>query len=251
MSTLKQSDKQDSYSTGMVRDSQEGKTRPDLISPYFIKRLADRLRDGAEHYGERNWELGQPMSRALASLERHLLEYKLHELDEDHLAGAAFNLMVLMHQEEMLAAGAIPVALDDLAPPLDEIAWKPVSEMDAPVINAVSIDGKYYDRTDPGFDEALYRVLNSNSSKVPVAAAHAATDEEPPAVEDARPPWPEFLPAGVQEDLAILRAWYQERKLLHLAPGDVYDMLQNAGLGGESTLEMPSREDFAEWLRDQ
>lgn len=90
------------FGTGAVRDTQEGKSRPDLISPYFLMRLGDLLARGAVKYGERNWEKGQSTSRALASCMRHLVQYMMGDVSEDHIAAVAFNAMVIIdHQERV------------------------------------------------------------------------------------------------------------------------------------------------------
>src|SRR5690606_19323431 len=46
------------FETGAIRDSNEGKPRPDLISPYFTERLGYRLAEGAKKYGANNWQKG-------------------------------------------------------------------------------------------------------------------------------------------------------------------------------------------------
>jgi len=97
------------YESGAQRENKEHKSRPDLISPYFQERLGFVLRDGAKIYSERNWELGIPDSSFLQSLERHLLAYKMgisHGLsennkEEDHLGHLAYNVMGLIHNEEV------------------------------------------------------------------------------------------------------------------------------------------------------
>lgn len=89
------------FSTGAVRDSNEGKSRPDLISPYFTERLGYRLAEGAKKYAERNWEKGIPDAAFLESLERHLVAYKMGKTDEDHAAAIAFNIMGIIHNEEV------------------------------------------------------------------------------------------------------------------------------------------------------
>ncbi len=89
------------FESGAVRDSNEGKSRPDLISPYFTNRLGHRLAYGAKKYKERNWEMGIPSPVFLESLERHLVAYKMGLKDEDHLGAIAFNIMGLIHNEEI------------------------------------------------------------------------------------------------------------------------------------------------------
>jgi hypothetical protein len=90
------------FETGAVRDSNKGKSRPDLISPYFTNRLGFRLAYGIEKgYGENNWKKGIPNEAFLESLERHLVAYKMGKTDEDHAAAIAFNIMGIIHNEEV------------------------------------------------------------------------------------------------------------------------------------------------------
>jgi hypothetical protein len=63
------------------------------------------MRKGAEKYSERNWEKGIPISRCIASLERHLQQYKTGLMDEDHLAAIAVNAQFIMHFEAMVEKG--------------------------------------------------------------------------------------------------------------------------------------------------
>ena len=97
---VKDSGERQSFETGMVRDIQEGKPRIDLISPLFLTRLGTHLAKGAEKYSENNWMKGQPYTRALASICRHLVAYQMGKVDEDHLAAIAFGVMALCHYEE-------------------------------------------------------------------------------------------------------------------------------------------------------
>lgn len=97
------------FPSGAKRSSNKGKSRPDLISPYFSDRLGIRLAEGANFAGDRNWEKGIPDSAAIESLERHLIAikqklqfgYSVNYSNEDHEGGAAFNLMVLIHNQEI------------------------------------------------------------------------------------------------------------------------------------------------------
>ncbi len=111
---MKNSGKRQTFATGAVRDSDETKPRIDLISPFFLERVGERMRTGAKTYGERNYELGIPISRSLASLYRHLVKYHAGERDEDHLAGAVCNLVFMIHVEEMVRRGVLPPSLLDL-----------------------------------------------------------------------------------------------------------------------------------------
>ncbi len=113
-SELKDSGKRQDFETGAVRDAAEDKSRPDLVSPYFMERIGDHLDKGARKYSERNWEMGIPISRCIASLERHLMQYKMGLVDEDHLAAIACNIMFTIHYEEMIKRNLLPDKLDDL-----------------------------------------------------------------------------------------------------------------------------------------
>lgn len=98
---VKDSGKRQGFETGAVRDTQDDKPRPDLISPFMKWRLGMHLAKGAKKYSERNWEKGFPFSRLLASAERHLTEFEMGLTDEDHLAACIFNLMAIMHFQEV------------------------------------------------------------------------------------------------------------------------------------------------------
>lgn len=100
------------FQTGAKREDKSSKSRPGLISPYFIERLGFVLAKGAKDHGDRNWEKGLPNEETLDSLERHIMAYKMslskgytktsNSEGDDHLAQAAFNLMVLIHNDEIL-----------------------------------------------------------------------------------------------------------------------------------------------------
>lgn len=113
-STMHDSGKRQEFTTGAVRDTAEGKSRPDLISPYAQMRKGEWLRLGAEKYAERNWEKGIPIARCIASIERHIQEYKMGLLNEDHLAAIAVNAEFIMHFEAMIERGLLPAELDDM-----------------------------------------------------------------------------------------------------------------------------------------
>jgi hypothetical protein len=112
---MNDSGKRETFSTGAVRDTAEGKPRPELISPFATEKLAWWLQLGAEKYAPRNWEAGIPLSRCLASAQRHLLKYQQGVEDgEDHLTAAYCNLMFMIHITEMCDRGALPKSLLDL-----------------------------------------------------------------------------------------------------------------------------------------
>jgi hypothetical protein len=102
------------YASGATRDKAVGKGKYVFIPPLSLKRLAAVYERGAANHGDRNWEQGFPMSRALDSAIRHIYQYIEGMRDEDHLAQAAWNLFAAMHFEEMIERSLLPKELDDL-----------------------------------------------------------------------------------------------------------------------------------------
>lgn len=111
---VKNSGKNENFSTGSVRDDPEGKGRFDLIPPYAMFRLARHYENGSARYGDRNWELGQPLSRYLDSAERHLMKIKMGLEDEDHLSAACWNLISIIETQKRIELGILPKELDNL-----------------------------------------------------------------------------------------------------------------------------------------
>ncbi len=111
--TTKDSGHREDYDSGMVRDTQDGKPRFDLCLvdglPYeeqFLTRLAGLLSRGAEKYGEKNWQLAdsaEELARFKASGLRHMMQWMTDEVDEDHAAAVAFNLMAAEYVKWKLA----------------------------------------------------------------------------------------------------------------------------------------------------
>jgi len=104
----------ESFSTGSVRGDRTGKGRYDLLPREAIHRLAQLYERGAEHYGDRNWERGQPLSRILDSMLRHAFQAAAGLTDEDHLAAVMWNAAAAITIRERIAAGLLPADLDDL-----------------------------------------------------------------------------------------------------------------------------------------
>lgn len=99
----KDSGKREEFTSGMKRDTQDGKPRFDLLFPVgvpysdqFLTRVAALLTRGVEKYSERNWEKAagmEELNRFKSSAHRHLIQYFTGETDEDHMAAVVFNLM--------------------------------------------------------------------------------------------------------------------------------------------------------------
>ncbi len=114
--TLKDSGQRQEWETGSVRDIRKGKGRYDLLPVYAVSRLAKHLELGADKYGDRNWELGQPLSRYLDSALRHLFQVLAGKADEDHASAAAWNIMAYIETKKWIEDGVLPKELDDLTP---------------------------------------------------------------------------------------------------------------------------------------
>lgn len=111
---VKDSGARESFETGSVRDTREGKGRFDLIPPYPLLRLARHFEAGAKKYGCRNWEKGQPLARYIDSCLRHINAYLSGARDEDHASAAVWNLFALIHTEHEIQEGRLPAELNDL-----------------------------------------------------------------------------------------------------------------------------------------
>jgi len=91
----------------------------DVIPPQAWLRLGALLGRGAEKYGERNWEKGQPLSRVRSSLLRHYIQWLDQQVlgyspsdGEDHFAAVLFNLMVMYHHTVEFTPDSHPSVFD-------------------------------------------------------------------------------------------------------------------------------------------
>lgn len=78
-----------------------------------IKRTSYWLYLGALKYKERNWEAGMPVSRVVASADRHLLSWVNGEKDEDHFAAFLCNIMFIYHYKCLISNGYMDTSIDD------------------------------------------------------------------------------------------------------------------------------------------
>lgn len=100
----KDSGKRAEFASGMVRDTDEGKARFDLLMPegvayedQLLTRFANLMERGARKYEARNWEKAnslEELDRAKSSAFRHFMQWFTGEKDEDHAAATLFNIMV-------------------------------------------------------------------------------------------------------------------------------------------------------------
>ena len=100
---IKDSGKREQYSSGMKRDTQEGKPMFSLLFPkdvpmeeQLLTRFAVHMTKGKEKYGLRNWELAsteEELERFKDSAMRHFMQWYHGINDEDHACAVMFNLM--------------------------------------------------------------------------------------------------------------------------------------------------------------
>ena len=84
-----------------IREPTEGKGRFDLITPFAEERIAKWYELGSKKYSDRNWEKGMPFSRYIDSAKRHINKFVKGIEDEDHLTAAIWNLMAIIHHQEL------------------------------------------------------------------------------------------------------------------------------------------------------
>lgn len=111
---VKDSGERRDFVTGSRRDTDAGKPRYDLIPPEALRAWANLCAAGAVKYGERNWELGQPISVLYASLLRHVYATQT-DTSEDHLAAVLFNAGAIINHIVRIANGELPEELADTA----------------------------------------------------------------------------------------------------------------------------------------
>lgn len=96
------------FKTGAIRDTEDEK--PDLVeTKAFLAdwRYAKYMTEKKKKYGSGNFKKGIPIEAYERSLMRHIYKYFMNkyegaseEPNEDHLAGARFNLDGIMFEEE-------------------------------------------------------------------------------------------------------------------------------------------------------
>ena len=111
---LKDSGTRSEFSTGAVRDCQEGKGRCDLLWMRTLLRVAQHFEDGARKYGDDNWRRGIPLRRFMDSGMRHLFKHLRGDRDEPHLIAAIWNFGCLYETQCMIEEGLLPAELNDL-----------------------------------------------------------------------------------------------------------------------------------------
>ena len=110
---IKDSGKRQDFQSGSKRDTNTGKVRPDLLPATCRFFEGAHFAMGSIKYGDRNWELGQPIMRYYESLERHLLLWALGDISENHLNGIRWNTMAIQHTLLMIDHNQLLKELDD------------------------------------------------------------------------------------------------------------------------------------------
>lgn len=110
----KKTETKDSFVTGAVRSSSEGRGRPQDISPYAMVRFAALLERGAALYGPRNYQKGMSLCRTCGAILRHTFQYLAGDRSEDHAAAIMFNAMCLIDTEERIINDQAPKELNDI-----------------------------------------------------------------------------------------------------------------------------------------
>lgn len=108
---IKDSGKRETFTSGMVRDTQEGKAEFDRIleGPMF-DRWAEHLTKGAKKYpdnpdGSANWTKASGQAELLRfrkSAARHFRQWMRGDTDEDHAAAVFFNINGYEYVKERL-----------------------------------------------------------------------------------------------------------------------------------------------------
>lgn len=118
------------YKSGMVRDTQAGKPRFNLMYPLgipydeqMLTRLAMLLERGMDKYGWRNWEKAdsdEELIRFKESAHRHFIQWLTGETDEDHASAAIFNLIAAEYVKYRMAQKAkVETVTASVATPAD------------------------------------------------------------------------------------------------------------------------------------
>ena len=112
------------FHTGATRSDATGRGRFDLIPYEAMLSLARRYELGALHFGDRNWEKGQPLSRLLSSMRRHSHQIG-YDYSEDHVGAVLWNAAAFTAMVERMRAGILSHDLDDIGFFANEEASQP------------------------------------------------------------------------------------------------------------------------------
>lgn len=116
MFETKDSGKRMEFESGMVRDTQEGKTLWHLVADGpMLQRWAELLTRGAAKYSEGNWMKAAGLAehnRFRASAFRHFMQWFRGDRDEDHAAAVVFNINGAEYTNDAINQGVQATADD-------------------------------------------------------------------------------------------------------------------------------------------
>ena len=107
-------EKIDSFDSGAIRSSDEGRGIPTALPLHGLHRVSLRAEEGLKKYGRDNWKKGIPLSRFMDSAFRHWQAYVMGDCSEDHLAALAWNALAAMDTEHFIITDEDLDYLDDL-----------------------------------------------------------------------------------------------------------------------------------------
>lgn len=136
----KDSGQRQEFGTGSKRDLRTGKGRFDLIPTMPLRRMAELYERGADKYGVRNWEKGQPLMRYIDSAMRHLNNLVAGEPTEDHATAVCWNLFGYIWTLNEIEHGRLPKVLDDRPLPEPQYDQKLQDEKNTPMTSIDTID---------------------------------------------------------------------------------------------------------------
>jgi hypothetical protein len=89
------------FGTGAIRSNTVESFRYDLVSPIGLREVARACAEGAEKYGDWNWEKGMPVHDLLNHATAHIFQFLAGDRSEPHLGHAAWNLLAAIHSQEL------------------------------------------------------------------------------------------------------------------------------------------------------
>jgi hypothetical protein len=89
------------FGTGAVRSDTFEEFRYDLVSPIGLREVARACAEGAQKYGDWNWEKGMPVNDLLNHAIAHIYQFLAGDRSEPHLGHAAWNMLAAIHSHEL------------------------------------------------------------------------------------------------------------------------------------------------------
>jgi hypothetical protein len=89
------------FGTGAIRSDAVESFRYDLVSPIGLREIARACAEGAEKYGDWNWEKGMPVHDLLNHAIAHIYQFLSGDRREPHLGHAAWNVLAAIHSDEL------------------------------------------------------------------------------------------------------------------------------------------------------